>query len=138
MPDGHFRRLTAIAAAMLCLADTSFAQDTGVATPPTTGVGSQTGTAGGPPFDTTTIAPPIGAPVTEADTDADDRDFPWGLLGLLGLLGLFKRGGTTVVTRDSYASPPSGTRPGGGPGTGTADRTMDLNPRPGPSEPHRR
>lgn len=138
MLNGRFRRMAAVTGAMLCLAATSYAQDTSVATPPTTGPGSQTGTAGGPPFDTTTIAPPPMAMQYEAAGDADDRDFPWGLLGLLGLLGLFKRGGgATVVTRDSYPSPPSGTRPGGA-GPGTPDRAMNLNPRPGSgSDPKR-
>ncbi len=63
----------------------------------------------------------------------EERGFDWGLLGLLGLLGLMKRGGgTTVVTRENYTSPPSGTRPGMNRGaTATDDRTMNLNPRPG-------
>lgn len=140
MLNERIRRMTAVAGAMLCLAATGHAQDTSVTTPPTTGPGSQTGTAGGPPFDTTTIVPPMAMTQSEADTDAGDSDFPWGLLGLLGLLGLFKRGGTTVVTRDGYASPPSGTRPGSmGPVSSTPDRTMNLNPRPGgESDPNRR
>ena len=134
MLNGRFRRMTAVTGAMLCLAATSYAQDTSVATPPTTGPGAQTGTAGGPPFDTTTIAPPpMAMSETEGDTEGGDSDFPWGLLGLLGLLGLFRRGGgTTVVTRENYTSPPSGTRPGGfGPTPTPSDRTMNLNPRPG-------
>jgi hypothetical protein len=135
MHNERFRRMTTIAGAMLCLiAATSSGQDTSVTTPPTTGPAATTGTAGGPPFDTTTMAAPMGMTDTLATADTDDGfDFPWGLLGLLGLLGLMKRGGgTTVVTRENYTSPPSGTRPGMNRGaTATDDRTMNLNPRPG-------
>ena len=130
MHNGHFRRMTTIAGVMLCLiAAAGDAQDTSVTTPPTTGPAT-TGTAGGPPFDTTMMAAPIGMADTVATAERDDFDFPWGLLGLLGLLGFLKRDkGTTVVTRENYASPPSGTRPGRP--TGADDRTMNLNPRPG-------
>jgi hypothetical protein len=135
MHNERFRRMTTIAGTMLCLiAATSNGQDTSVTTPPTTGPGATTGTAGGPPFDTTTMAAPMGMTDTLATADTRDGfDFPWGLLGLLGLLGLMKRGGgTTVVTRENYTSPPSGTRPGVNRGAaGTDDRTMNLNPRPG-------
>jgi len=132
MHNGRFRRMTTMAGVMVCLiAATSNAQDTSVANPPTAGAAAPTGTAGGPPFDTTTMAQPIGMSDTLVPYEADDPGFPWGLLGLLGLLGLFRRGGgTTVVTRESYMSPPSGTRPGR-PMAPTDDRTMNLNPRPG-------
>jgi MYXO-CTERM domain-containing protein len=77
-------------------------------------------------------AAPVGLAETASTEDTDDdSDFEWGLLGLLGLLGLFRRGGgTTVVTRENYISPPSGTRPGR-PFTPPEERTMNLNPRPG-------
>ena len=130
----RFRRMATIAGASLFLVSTTgFAQDTSVAPPPTTGPGAVV------PFDTTAGAN-LAGPTTLADTavdDDDDRDFPWGLLGLLGLLGLMKRGGGTVVTRDTY-TPPADTRPRNV-GTGSADdRTMNLNPRPpGTNDPRR-
>lgn len=125
MHHGRFRRMAVIAGATLCLVTTAgHSQDTSVATPATTGVGPQA------PFDTT-----MGAPMaadTVATVGIEDRGFPWGLLGLLGLLGLMKRGGGTVVSRDTYSKPPVDTRPRNvGTGTATDDRTMNLNPRPG-------
>lgn len=128
MDTKRFGRMTVIAGTALCLvAISAQAQDTSVATPPTTGVGAQPGTVA--PLDT--MGGPIGMTQTPADVDDDGRGFPWGLLGLLGLLGLMKRGGTTTVTRDTYTPPPD-TRPRNvGTGTATDDRTMNLNPRPG-------
>src|SRR5688572_31317787 len=129
MANGHFRRIAAITGAALMLASTTgLAQDTSVATPPTTGPGAVA------PFDTTANATTLAAPATFADTvattDNDDRGFPWGLLGLLGLLGLMKRGErNTVVARDTYTPPPVDNRPRNvGTGTTTDDRTMNLNP----------
>ena len=135
MNNGRFRRIAAIAGVALFLVSTSaFSQDTSVATPPTTGPGAQA------PFDTTTLASPTGVGDTAVVVDSDDRGFPWGLLGLLGLLGLMKRGGSTVVARDTYTPPPVDTRPRNvGTGTAADDRTMNLNPRPGgTNDPNRR
>ena len=138
MANGRFRRIAAVAGVALFLVSTTgLAQDTSVATPPTTGPGAVA------PFDTTT-ATTFAAPTTFADTaavDDDDRGFPWGVLGLLGLLGLMKRGGgTTVVSRDTYSPPPVDNRPRNvGTGTAADDRTMNLNPRPGgTTDPNRR
>jgi hypothetical protein len=61
--------------------------------------------------------------VTTTTTTTERRGFPWGLLGLLGLLGLMKRGETTEVRRDTYAT--SGSRTVG---TASDDR-MNLQPR---------
>jgi hypothetical protein len=126
-------------AALFLVSTTALAQDTSVATPPTTGPGAVA------PFDTTAAAATFAAPATFADTavdtDTDDGGFPWGLLGLLGLLGLMKRGGgTTVVSRDTYSPPPLDNRPRNvGTGTAADDRTMNLNPRPGgTTDPNRR
>jgi MYXO-CTERM domain-containing protein len=97
MHIARFRRIAAIATTALSLvAATSYAQDTSVTNPPTTGTGATAGTV--TPVDT--MGPAMGMTDTPAATSGEDRDFPWGLLGLLGLLGLFRRGGaTTQVSR---------------------------------------
>jgi MYXO-CTERM domain-containing protein len=140
MHNAHFRLMTALVGATMCL----FAASAYGQTPATTGAtGTQTtGAATAPDYNspattqtgtspttspngtigttttgtTTTTDNSVTTPVDNtAPVDSGRRGFNWGLLGLLGLLGLF-RGRSTEVRRETYATT-TGAR---AVGTGTA------------------